>query len=53
MRSLRGVFLGLYGRKSEAAALLIGLLACVFVLPTYDELTGTQDKDPPGSNRPR
>ncbi len=29
---------GLYGRKSEAAALLIGLLAYVFVLPTYKEL---------------
>jgi hypothetical protein len=27
---------GLYGRKSEAAALLIGLLAYVFVLPTYE-----------------
>lgn len=26
--------LGLYGRKSEAVALLIGLLAYVFVLPT-------------------
>ncbi len=45
--------LGLYGRKSEAVALLIGLLAYVFVLPTYDELTATQDEDPTGSNLPR
>ena len=45
--------LGLYGRKSEAAALLIGLLAYVFVLPTYVELKATQDEDPTGSNRPR
>lgn len=45
--------LGLYGRKSEAAALLIGLLAYVFVLPTYDELRGIQDKDSSGSDRPR
>ena len=45
--------LGLYGRKSEAVALLIGILAYVFVLPTYDEIRGIQDKDPSGSDRPR
>jgi hypothetical protein len=45
--------LGLYGRKSEAAALLIGLLAYVFVLPTHDELRGIKDKDSSGSDRPR
>ncbi|HVC01976.1 MAG TPA: hypothetical protein VND80_07215 [Steroidobacteraceae bacterium] len=45
--------LGLYGRKSKAVALLIGLLAYVFVLPTYDEIRGIQDKDPSGSDRPR
>jgi hypothetical protein len=32
-----GLF-GLYGRKSEAVALLLGLLAYVFILPTPDDL---------------
>ena len=32
-----GLF-GLYGRKSEAIALLLGLLAYIFILPTPDDL---------------
>ena len=45
--------LGLYGRKSEAAALLIGLLAYVFVFPTLEELRATQDKNSSGNGLPR
>ena len=30
--------LGLNGRKSEAAALLLGLMAYIFILPTPDDL---------------
>jgi high-affinity Fe2+/Pb2+ permease len=37
-------FLGLHGGKSEGVAMVIALLAFVFVFPTYDELTRQPDK---------
>lgn len=37
--------LGLFGRKSEGVAMLIGLLMYLFVLPTLDELRTWRRKE--------
>jgi hypothetical protein len=42
--------LGLHGRKSGSVALLIGILAYIFVVPTYDEIKGNADANKSGDD---